>query len=164
MLKEYIEKKRALSNFNSSEILDTLVSYIDEKNDPECLANAMKKIHVKLYGKHFDEDCALNAVSKMFYIKAGTSAKTYGAFIPLEQSNKIFSRCKDDLKNKAYNSFDFFVTINMIYSDNYNLFKKWFKDTTEETFVNTIVTEATVNWLNDSDSPNDGTKIWSYLH
>ena len=162
MLKEYIDRHRTMQSFNSAEILDLVVSHIDSQHnetEAECL---IRKIHETLHGKHFDEECAEKTVSKMYYIKDGTSAKTYGAFITLEQSNKIFSRYKDDI-SKAYNNYDFFVAMNMIYSDNYNLYRKWFKEPTEDVLVN-VVTEATINWLNDVDSPySEDTKIWSYL-
>lgn len=162
MLKEYIEKNRGLNNFNTSDVLDIIVNHIDQKNDDCDCCCVIKAIHEKLHGKHFDEDSAISTVSKMHYIKAGTTAKTYGAFVTLEQSNKIFSRYKDEI-SKSYNNYDFYVAINMIYSDNYNLYHKWFKDVTEEQLIN-IVTEATINWFNDSDSPySDDTKIWSYI-
>lgn len=161
MLKEYIEKHRNDNNFNSSEILDIVVSHIDEHCDEHsnCI---VKKIHEQLHGKHFDEDCAIKTVNEMYFIKHGTSSKTYGSFVTLEQANKIFSRVRDEI-NKAYNVFDFYVALNMIYSDNYNLYTKWFKDITDERMIE-IVTEATINWFNDADSPYSGdTKIWSYL-
>lgn len=163
MLKEYLQNHSSDRNFNNADVLDILVSCVDEHCDEEKICHVIKKIHEQLFGKHFDEDCALRTVAKMFYYKDDTStAKVFGAFIPFETSQKIFARTKDMI-HKDYNVFDFYVAQNMIYSDNYNLYKKWFKDVTDEAMLN-IVTEHTVQWLNDPDSPySDGTKIWSYL-
>ena len=164
MLHEYIQKHKVLNNFSTSEVLDTVVKFIDEKCD-ETHANCLiKRIHEQLFGKHFDEDCAIHTVEKMFYCKesADTKSKVFGAFVSLDQSNKIYSRFKDDLP-KEYNQFDFYVTINMMYADNYNLYSKWFKNPSDEAMLN-VVSEAAVNWLADDDSPYEGyTKIWSYL-
>lgn len=162
MIQEYIEKHRVSNNFNTSEILDTVVKFVDEKCDEKHANCLIKRIHEQLFGKHFDEDCALITVNKMYFCKVGSTAKVFGAFIPLEQSHKIYSRFKDDIP-KEYNAYDFYVTLNMMYCDNFNLYSKWFKDASAEAMTN-IVAEAAVNWLNDPDSPySDGTKIWSYL-
>lgn len=162
MLHEYIQKHKVESNFNTSDVLDIVAHYIDEQKCEDMEQCLIRRIHESVHGKHFDEDCAIRTVSKMFYVKDGSTAKTYGAFVPLEQSNKIYARFKDDL-HKDYNQYDFYVTINMMYADNYNLYHKWFKEASDEAMLN-IVAEAAINWLNDEDSPYKGhTKIWSYL-
>jgi len=165
MLKEYIEKHRNDNNFNSSDILNIIVGHLDEHCEEKHCSCIIKKIHEQIYGKHFDEDCAIKTVNEMYFVKKGTNSKVYGAFISLEQANKIYSRVRDEI-NKAYNVFDFYVALNMIYSDNYNLFTKWFNDITEDTGEKMIdiVTDATVNWFNDVDSPySEDSKIWCYL-
>lgn len=162
MLHDYIKKHKVESNFNTSDVLDIVAHYIDEQNCEDMEQCLIRRIHESVHGKHFDEDCAIHTVSKMFYIKEGSTAKTYGAFVPLDQSNKIYSRFKDEL-HKDYNNYDFYVTLNMSYADNFNLFHKWFKDVSDEAMLN-IVAEYAINWLADDDSPYEGhTKIWSYL-
>ena len=162
MIHEYIEKHKVESNFNTSDVLDIVAHYIDEQNCEDMEQCLIRRIHESVHGKHFDEDCAIHTVSKMFYVKDGSTSKTYGAFVPLEQSNKIYARFKDDL-HKDYNQYDFYVTLNMSYADNFNLFHKWFKDVSDEAMLN-IVAEYAINWLADDDSPYQGhTKIWSYL-
>lgn len=164
MLHEYIQKHKVESNFNTSDVLDIVAHYIDEQNCDDMEQCLIRRIHESVHGKHFDEDCAIRTVAKMFYCKesADTKSKVFGAFVSLEQSNKIYARFKDDL-HKDYNQYDFYVTLNMSYADNFNLFHKWFKDVSDEAMLN-IVAEYAINWLADDDSPYEGhTKIWSYL-
>jgi len=162
MLHEYIQKHKVESNFNTSDVLDIVANYIDEQKCEAMEQCLIRRIHENVHGKHFDEDCASRTVAKMFYVKKGSTAKTYGAFVPLDISNKIYSRFKDEIP-KEYNNYDFYVTINMSYADNYNLFSNWFKDATDEAMLN-VVAEYAINWLNDADSPyEENTKIWSYL-
>lgn len=58
-----------------------------------------------------------------------------------------------------YNQWDFAVVLNMIYSDNYNLMKKWFPEDSEEQMMDKMV-DLAVNWLRDDDNPYGKCKAW----
>lgn len=62
-----------------------------------------------------------------------------------------------------YNEWDYYVTVQMIYSDNYNLIHEWFPNISEDEFNQKIYQLAT-NWLNDKDNPFGNSKTWCYFN
>lgn len=68
----------------------------------------------------------------------------------MAKTQEIYETVKDEIR--PYNQWDFAVVLNMVYSDNYNLMKKWFADDSEEQLMDKMV-DLAVNWLRDDDNP-----------
>ena len=62
-----------------------------------------------------------------------------------------------------YNFWDFYVTLNMLKSDECQLLHKWFPEATDDEFEIKVV-ESAINYLNDSDNPYGTEKVWGYLN
>jgi len=71
----------------------------------------------------------------------------------------------DSVRNRIhpYNEWDFYVTMNMIASDNWCLLHDWFPDMDDAEFASKV-TDMAVNWLDDPDNPYGDAKIWGYLN
>lgn len=74
---------------------------------------------------------------------------------------EIYDSVKAEIK--PYNACDFYVTMNMVASDNWALLERWFPGMSAED-RNRRTVELAVNWLNDPDSQHAENKIWQYLH
>ena len=73
----------------------------------------------------------------------------------------FISTYNDILNN--YNEYDFYVVMNMIKSDNYNLYKKRFPGYNDD-MLDELFVEDALNWLDDMDNPYGMSKIWKYLN
>lgn len=78
-----------------------------------------------------------------------------------EQVSNIYEKVKDQIR--PYNMWDFAVTLNMIKSDNDNLFRKWFVGISEAELQQKII-DAAINWLDDGDNPYGNEKVWRYFN
>jgi hypothetical protein len=58
---------------------------------------------------------------------------------------------------------DFYVTVQMIHSDNINLINQWFNNISKEELNDKII-DMSINWLNDEDNPFGDHKIWGYFN
>lgn len=77
------------------------------------------------------------------------------------KTEEIYQTVKDEIR--PYNQYDFAVVLNMVYSDNLNLLRKWFPEASEEQMLDKIVDMA-VTWLNDDDNPYGNCKAWGYFN
>lgn len=66
-------------------------------------------------------------------------------------------------QHRSNNEWDYYVTVQMIYSDNYNLIHVWFPNISKDEFNQKIYQLAT-NWLNDKDNPFGNSKTWCYFN
>ena len=60
-------------------------------------------------------------------------------------------------------SWDFYVTLNMMKADNCTMLRDWFPEAGADDMEGKLV-EMAINWLNDGDNPYGGAKIWRYLN
>ena len=119
-----------------------------------------REMYEMMAGKHFDEYFAKEAVSKMYY--EDEDGKQHVAPYWADSAVKdIYDDVKADIR--PYNFWDFYVTLNMIASDNYNLMQRWFSGE-KEAEQNGRFVELAVNWLNDPDAQHKDCKIWCYLN
>ena len=116
-------------------------------------------LYVLLSGGHYDEEMAKADVEKMYYIDE-MGEKRYGPYLDITATNELYRKAKSVLP--AYNEWDFYVTLHMIVSDNYNLIMKWFPNSTPDERTAKFFDMA-VNWLADQDWPSND-RIWAYLH
>ena len=124
-------------------------------------ADLYSRIYGLLSGGHFDEEHAMEAVSKMYYVDAN-GVKRFAPYWTIPQVGEIYESVREELP-EAYNEWDFFVAFQMMASDMWCLLHEWWPSISPEQFAEKI-SDLTVNWLNDEDSPLGNTKIWSYLH
>lgn len=119
------------------------------------------KIYGMLSGGHFDEDYAMESVSKMYYVDAD-GVKRSAPYWTIPQVTDIYESVKENIP-ECYNEWDFFVAFQMIASDSWMLLHKWWPNITQEQIAEKV-TDLTVNWLSDEDNPFGDKKIWGYLH
>ena len=119
------------------------------------------ELYGMLSGGHYDEERAVEAVAKMYYTDRDRE-KRYAPYWTIPQIDEIYESVSGDIPS-AYNGWDFYVTFNMVASDNWRLLHEWWPNITQEQFADKI-TDLTVNWLSDEDNPWGDKKIWGYLN
>nr|DAE48686.1 MAG TPA: hypothetical protein [Caudoviricetes sp.] len=118
-----------------------------------------KKVYYLLNGGHYDEDFAKAAVSKMYYLDG--KEKVYAPYWMQGEIEKLYDQVKNEIED--YNLWDFYVTMNMMMSDNYPLLIKRYPESSKDEKTN-IILEDSINYLNDDDNPFGTEKIWGYLN
>ena len=101
------------------------------------------------HGPHFNEEHARKAVSKM-----QNEDGSRGPHWSLEESTQIANQYNINLNN-TFNKYDWFVALNMIYSDYYRVILSITNSSNTKHYV-----EFTKAWLNDKDI--DEGKMWYY--
>ena len=118
-----------------------------------------KKVYYLLNGGHYDEEFAKAAVAKMYYLDG--KEKVYAPYWMQSEIEKLYDKVKNEIDD--YNLWDFYVTMNMIMSDNYPLLIKRYPESSKDEKTN-IILEDSINYLNDEDNPFGTEKIWGYLN
>lgn len=113
------------------------IKHLDE-HMYNCLA---LKLHVELYGYHFDEHTAKKAVSHMKNFDG-----TAGEFWTLEQTSRLLTQ-----SGIKANEYDWYYVLNMLHSDAGNIFRN---------DVNLYVKYATEVYFKDVDA--DDTKAFKH--
>ena len=139
-----------------------VVSDAVEASMPEAEKRILeRKIYGKLSGGHYNEQYATEDVAKMSYRDPRTGMVRKAPYWTADMVRGIYDSLKGDLR--GYNCWDFYVTLNMIATDNAALLYKWFPNIDEKEQDQKLV-EMAVNWLNDDDNPYGGSKIWCYMN
>lgn len=105
----------------------------------------------RMYGPHFNEECAMKAVKKM-----ENEDGTRGPRWSLEEAERVAAQYGINLKGEKFNKFDWFVALNMIRSDFYRAVVNMTGSDNVKHFV-----ELTKAWLNDKDIEEG--KMWFYF-
>lgn len=108
------------------------------------------KAYEQMYGPHFNEVEAHKAVKNMI-----NEDGTHGPHWTIEEAVNIAGQHNVDLTTTKYNKYDWFVALNMIYSDYYKVLHSINPMTTNKHFV-----DFTLAWLEDQDI-GEG-KMWYY--
>ena len=139
-----------------------VVSDAVEASMPEAEKRILeRKIYGKLSGGHYNEQYATEDVAKRSYRDPRTGMVRKAPYWTADMVRGIYDSLKGDLR--GYNCWDFYVTLNMIATDNAALLYKWFPNIYEKEQDQKLV-EMAVNWLNDDDNPYGGSKIWCYMN
>lgn len=139
-----------------------VVSDAVEASMPEAEKKALeRKIYGKLSGGHYNEQYAMEDVAKMSYRDSRTGMVRKASYWPTSTIREIYESLRGDLR--SYNCWDFFVTLNMIATDEAGIVDKWFPNISDQERDGKFV-ELAVNWLNDDDNPYGNSKIWCYLN
>lgn len=138
-----------------------MISAAVEESMPEEAKDHLKKeMYEMMAGKHYDEYFAKEAVNKMFYVDRD-GMQHMAPYWTDSAIQSVYDQIKSEIR--AYNFWDFYVTLNMIASDNYSLMERWFpgEDASErdKRFI-----EMAVNWLKDPDTKFPDCKIWNYFN
>ena len=162
-IKHYIENNA--TNFSIQDyhkISEFLAKVIDDNIDN--IDKIKRKIICIKNNGHYDKETATEDVAKMYYSIDNFNEKKYAPYWSFDVVEKIYNEYKDsvDILN-VYNVYDFYVTLNMIKSDNYVLYKKRFSGYSENQLDKLFIEDA-INWLNDADNPYGEHKIWGYLN
>ena len=139
--------------------VDALSRSLEKHLDKDAYKKIERDIYVSMQGCHYNEEYALCDVKKMYYVN-NQGVKMNAPYWTEEQVAKVYEGAKDEIPS-AYNFWDFYVTLNMVKSDNCNLFHQWWRDEAE---IEQRIVEATINWLDDPDNPYGQEKIWHYLN
>ena len=111
---------------------------------PEVYSDVVCDIYKMLHGEHFNEDMAKMAVAEM----KNTDGST-GELISMKDAVSL-AKQHGVVFDDNYNEYDFYYIVNMLYSDNYPLFK-------DNTATYAMMAKA---WLSDPDVPSG--KAWRY--
>lgn len=128
-------------------------------SDPEKYWKLIKDMYAVMCGDHFNENFAEWEVSEMYH-KDKQGAMHKGQHWSIDQTDSVFEKMRSKFSN-TYNKYDWYVTMNMMYHDNYCMYKEWWPDAAEDVLTLKIA-ESSANYLADIDA-EDG-KIWRYLN
>ena len=136
------------------------ISEAVEHSMPQAQKSAMlRSVYGEIAGPHYNEEYADADVEKMYYVDRSGN-KHQAPYWPKDAVREIYSSVKSEIK--AYNPCDFYVTMNMIASDNWPLLEKWFPGMSQED-RNMKTVELAINWLKDPDAKYPDSKIWHYM-
>lgn len=160
-IKHYIEEHiNQLDTLKREKVIKLFAQVIDNHVEDH-IEKLEKKVAGIINDYHFDKETAEKCISKMYYDENG---KVFAPYWPLETVKQIYdsNKAKVEILN-VYNLYDFYVTLNMIKSDNYKLYKKRFSGYSDSQLDNLFI-EDTINWLDDKDNPFGENKIWKYIN
>ena len=162
-IKHYIKEHESELTFDKLyKITCKLSKVVDNNVDEECSNKIKRKIHCIISEGHYNEEYALHDVKNMYYEYNGE--KHYASYWSVEEVMSIYNSLKSSTPIlSTYNFYDFYVTLNMIKSDNYKLYKTRFKGYSESE-LDKLFIEDTINWLDDADNPFGTSKIWKYIN
>lgn len=107
---------------------------------------------------HFTEETARGCIAQMYYYVGETDRR----FAPYFQYDEMRSQYEDVASEiPDYNEWDFYVTMNLVYSNHHELIEKWTRK--KDDVVNRVCLMA-VSFLNDVDTRHPTDKIWWYMN
>lgn len=132
-----------------------------KEKEPERYWVLIKETYEDMCGPHFNEEFAKWQIEQM-YFKDMNGEVHYAPNWSAQQYRNSFEMHKHKIRNKMYNCWDWAVAVEMEYTDNHCMLKRWFPDATEED-IKAKAMEMAVNFLNDDDDEEDG-RIWNYFN
>lgn len=106
--------------------------------------------HERMYGPHFNEECATKVVAKM-----ENEDGTTGQHWTINDTTTVANQYGISFDPRKYNKYDWYVAMNMVYSDYY----KFIINTLHSNNIKYFVDLAKA-WLEDKDI--DEGKMWYY--
>lgn len=161
LVKKHGKGKGETVMWESTRLMSDALKPMKETN-PEGYWKLIRQMYVLLCGPHFDEDFGQWQIEQMHFTDK-TGHKHNAPYWTCEQMKSVYEANKAKLKSTAYTLWDFAVVMNMVKSDNWCLFRSWWPEA-DESVLDTKVIEATINWLNDEDSPHKDCKAWYYFN
>ena len=155
LIKEYGAGKGEKVMWASTQMVSDYIKPM-KHSDPEGYWKLMKDTYAIMCGKHYNEEFAMWQIGEMHF-KDKKGEVHHAPHWTVEQYKAAYESVKSKIKNSAYNMWDFAVTIEMLYSDNYCMYKEWWPDAPDRVIEGKVI-EAAINYLNDDDDIEG--KIW----
>lgn len=140
--------------------LHIVSDFLEENLDEKQIRCLMRDLYGVMSSGHYNQEYALSDVEKMYYTDED-GKKHLAPYWSEEQVRKVYDQYKRVIPQE-YNFWDFYVTLNMIKSDNCPLLMSWFPDATTEEYEKRLI-ELSINYLKDDDNPFGTEKVWGYL-
>ena len=154
LIEKYGQSKDKTVMWNSTKRISDFIAPLEKTHKDEYW-KMMKDTYAIMCGHHYNKEFAEWQIHQMFFVDK--NGKRHDApYWSWTDMQAVYEANKSKIKNSSYTCADFAVTLNMIKSDNYCMFMRWFNN--DDTEVHNRIVEASINYLNDEDDP-DG-KIW----
>lgn len=140
--------------------LQTVSDAIEDSMDEDVKEHMMRELYGQMAGGHYNQEFAEADVAIMHYTDPA-GMKYTAPYWTESQVREVYELVKKEIP-VHYNFWDFYVTLQMIKSDNCPMLKRWYPNATQDEIDKKLVDMA-VNWLNDPDNPYGDHKIWGYL-
>lgn len=141
--------------WESVDDLENMLCVLQQEH-PDMYWSFIKKTHKTIFGPHYNEEFGEWRIAQMrFRDKAGVEHQAPHWY--KDDYRRVYEVSKPKLKNQRYTCWDLAVTLEMIYSDDFCLYKSWWPQATDEQLEEKVL-EAAINYLNDDDDPEG--KIW----
>lgn len=160
LIKQYGTGKGEAVMWTATKRVSEYLEGLKEK-EPERYWALIKETYEDMCGPHFNEEFAKWQIEQMYY-KDASGEVHYAPNWSMQQYRNSFEMHKHKIRNKMYNCWDWAVAVEMEYTDNHCMLKRWFPDATEED-IKAKAMEMAVNFLNDDDDKEDG-RIWNYFN
>lgn len=155
--KEMIENARSMGVANEAkmwESIEVIGDWLEELKEehPKMYKELMRKQHVILFGKHFDEDTAIEMVEEMHH-KDKQGNVHEGEYFTMEQAKIVKVK---HLSNE--NVCDIYVALNATWHDWHCLYVEWLPNVTDEHYIKAMKRF----YYEDEDYPCKE-KVWKYF-
>lgn len=159
LIKKYGKNKGEEAMWKATKRVSAFLEDISEK-EPEKYWELIKGTYYDMCGGHFNEEFGAWQISRMSFVdKSG--AEHHAPRWNNTQYEATYNANKAKIP-AAYTMWDWAVTLEMIYTDNYCLYKEWWPEATDAELDAKFIAAA-VNWLNDKDNPFGTEKVWGYF-
>lgn len=159
LIKKYGEGKGEKVMWQS---VDIISAALDAKLSPEEMDQLECRMYELMQGPHFDEYFAEKQVQEMYYTDL-KGEKREAPYWTADAVKQVWTQYRNKIRDQSYTFWDFYVVMNMIKSDNCNLYRGWWPDA-DDSILTQKIAESSVNWLNDEDDPLGGGRAWRYFN
>lgn len=166
-LKELISSSGKSDAKTMEAVTGIIGDFLRQNVSEEAYCSLYKDIYSELIGGHYNKEFADRQIPKMYYTDAD-GKKHYAPYWTEAEAKELYDSVKGKIPS-VYNFYDFDVALNMIKSDYCPLLEKWYNKLTPasadiKTWFEEMITELTVNWLDDDNNPYGNEKIWRYFN
>ena len=155
MTKRYSTGKGENTMWESVKVISR---FVEDGLSEEMKEKLMREVYNIISTGHYNAEFAKEDISNMYYTDKNGN-KHQAPYWPEDAVKSLYDQYSDEIPD--YNFWDYYVTMNMLASDNWCMLAKWFPNASDSE-MNEKLAEMSENWLKDEDWPTK-TKIWDYL-
>jgi hypothetical protein len=155
LIKKYATGKGEKAMWAATKRVSDFLEEVKEAH-PEKYWALIKTTYEEMCGPHFDEAFGEWQIAQMYY-KDAQGNEHRAPNWTADQYKMSYEQHRSRLRDSSYTCWDWAVTLEMCYTDNHVLLKRWFPSNTEEE-LKAKAAEMALVYLNDDDG-EDG-KIW----
>lgn len=156
LIRKYAEGKGEKTMWAATRRVSEFLEEFKEER-PEEFWKLLKETYEEMCGPHYNEEFGEWQIEQMFY-KDTAGVIHRAPNWTKEQYRTSYEMHRGKLKDGSYTCWDWAVTIEMCYTDNHCLLKRWFPSASDEE-LKAKAAEMAVVYLNDDDDAEGG-KIW----